>query len=251
MPQVWFVRRGEIERGPLSSKELKRLVEKGTVVATDNVRTEEKPEWREAGLVKGLFPAESIAGRVPPPLPSPTIEQPQKSGALPTQSNAPEIPFMSQGIPRHKNGSNNDERIGSAMVGAVIGLILWLFYGYFFHTVLGGAFVGFFLAVIEQKSNDKTVSLYVSPLAFVCIVTLSTWFAIPASTGGQTRISDSSQDHRPSYQFQQSPSLHPSDERVLRKYQNAGASQETVDNVRQMLEHSRELDRKDRERWSR
>lgn len=92
---------------------------------------------------------------------------------------------MSQEIPRHKNGSNNDERIGSAMVGAVIGLILWLFYGYFFLTVLGGAFCGFFLAVYAQKFNNKTASLYISPLAFVCIVTLVTWFAIPATEGAK------------------------------------------------------------------
>ena len=83
MPQEWFVRRGEIERGPLSSQELKQLVENGTVIATDNVRTEEKPEWREAGTIKGLFQLESAASPAPLPQPSPAEAPPQPSVTSP------------------------------------------------------------------------------------------------------------------------------------------------------------------------
>lgn len=90
MPQEWFVRRGEIERGPLSSQELKRLVEKGTIVATDMIRTSEQPEWREAGLVRGLFPAERVARPAPPPLPSTTIDRPQPSRIPPKSTSASE-----------------------------------------------------------------------------------------------------------------------------------------------------------------
>lgn len=90
MSKEWFVRRGEIERGPLSSQELKRLVEKGTIVATDMIRKSDQPEWREAGVVRGLFPAESVARPAPPPLPSPAIDQPQQSEASPKPSMASE-----------------------------------------------------------------------------------------------------------------------------------------------------------------
>lgn len=90
MPQEWFVRRGEIERGPLSSQELKRLVENGTIVTSDMIRKSDQPDWREAGMVRGLFPKEGVARPVPPPLPSSTIDQHQPSGTSPKPSMASE-----------------------------------------------------------------------------------------------------------------------------------------------------------------
>lgn len=53
--QEWFVRRGDIERGPLTPSKVKQLVAKGILAATDFVRTAEEPQWREAGTVKDLF----------------------------------------------------------------------------------------------------------------------------------------------------------------------------------------------------
>lgn len=99
--------------------------------------------------------------------------------------------------------------------------------------------------IVPSVSSDKTRSLIASYNA-----TKKEAEAIKSFN----TTTDSSQDYRPSYQYQQSrsPSLHPSDERVFRAMRDAGTdSPEAVDNVRQMLEYSRELDRKDRERWSR
>lgn len=53
--QEWFVRRGDIERGPLTPSKVKQLVSKGILAATDFVRTAEEPQWRKAGTVKDLF----------------------------------------------------------------------------------------------------------------------------------------------------------------------------------------------------
>ena len=55
MSQEWFVRRGEIERGPLSSKELRHLVVSGSVEEFDWVRRIDSKEWKRAGSLSGLF----------------------------------------------------------------------------------------------------------------------------------------------------------------------------------------------------
>jgi tetratricopeptide (TPR) repeat protein len=68
MPQEWFVRRGNKVRGPLTSEEVKQFAAKGILVASDMVRTAEKPDWRQAGTIKGLFGVEPPARPAPPPL---------------------------------------------------------------------------------------------------------------------------------------------------------------------------------------
>ena len=76
MPQEWFVRRGDKVRGPLTSEEVKQLVAKGILVASDMVRKSENPEWRQAGTVKGLFGAVRSEAPVPSPLPQSKAEAP-------------------------------------------------------------------------------------------------------------------------------------------------------------------------------
>ena len=76
MPQEWFVRRGDKVRGPLTSDDVKQLVAKGIVVASDMVRKSENPEWRQAGTVKGLFGAVGSEAPVPSPQPQSKAEAP-------------------------------------------------------------------------------------------------------------------------------------------------------------------------------
>ncbi len=85
MPQEWFVRRGDVERGPLTPQEVKDLVAKGILVPSDFVRTSDKPEWRQAGSVKGLFASKTSSKSLPPPLPNPSPpNSPQPRHSTPT-----------------------------------------------------------------------------------------------------------------------------------------------------------------------
>ncbi len=91
MPDEWFVRRGEVERGPLALSEIERLVARGIIAATDLIRNSDQPEWREVGTVEALFPLESPAKAVPPPLPLPSaIPQSPTSSSPPKSANAVE-----------------------------------------------------------------------------------------------------------------------------------------------------------------
>ena len=90
MQDEWFVRRGDIERGPLTLSELKRLVAKGTIAATDLVRNSDQSDWNEVGSVEGFFPSASTASPVPPPLPSSATPQPPPRGSQPKSSRASE-----------------------------------------------------------------------------------------------------------------------------------------------------------------
>lgn len=83
MSQEFFIRRGNQEQGPLMPEQLKQLAATGKLATTDLVRTSEKPEWRQAGTVKGLFPPASPSTAIPPP---PPPHSPQSS---PAPSTAP------------------------------------------------------------------------------------------------------------------------------------------------------------------
>ncbi len=61
MQQQWFVRRGNKEEGPLTPQQLKQMPKAGSLHASDFVRTLEKPNWRPAGSVKGLFEEHSAS----------------------------------------------------------------------------------------------------------------------------------------------------------------------------------------------
>lgn len=60
----WYVRRGEIQRGPLTGQELARLIERGIIVASDLVRTADDTEWRLAGDIKAMCGTEATENPV-------------------------------------------------------------------------------------------------------------------------------------------------------------------------------------------
>lgn len=78
MAQQFFIRRGNQEQGPLTPDQIKQMAATGKLVASDLVRTSEKPEWRQAGTVKGLFQPASPSSPIPPP---PPPRSPQSSPA--------------------------------------------------------------------------------------------------------------------------------------------------------------------------
>ena len=55
MALKWMIRRGEKERGPLSSQQLRNLASTGKLKPTDLVRRGETGEWKEASSVSGLL----------------------------------------------------------------------------------------------------------------------------------------------------------------------------------------------------
>lgn len=59
MAQEWYYKTGNEEKGPISSKELKQLADSGQLSPTDLIRTNEKPDWKPASKVKGLFPEQT------------------------------------------------------------------------------------------------------------------------------------------------------------------------------------------------
>ena len=69
--KVWHYTVGDDQFGPVSSEELKKLAEAGTVKATDQVWKEGMDDWMSAGEMQGLFP--SAAGS-PSPAPEMKID---------------------------------------------------------------------------------------------------------------------------------------------------------------------------------
>lgn len=74
MAQQWHYRKNDQTVGPVSAKRLKELASSGALLPTDLVWTEQVKEWKQARLVKGLFPLESDN--------SPTGEQPLPKAAV-------------------------------------------------------------------------------------------------------------------------------------------------------------------------
>lgn len=56
MVQQWFVRIGDVRKGPLSSRELAGMAQSGELRPTDVVKKEGAATWVLASQVKGLFP---------------------------------------------------------------------------------------------------------------------------------------------------------------------------------------------------
>ena len=95
MPQEWFVRRGDKERGPLTSEELKQLVAKKILARTDMIRKSESSEWRNAGMIKGLFVPETSTPSVTPPMSQVNVEIPVASvTSPPSQTSANRKAFI-------------------------------------------------------------------------------------------------------------------------------------------------------------
>ena len=52
----WYFRKDGIEKGPITSQQLRALARKGVITAEDQVRREDLAEWLLATSVKGLVP---------------------------------------------------------------------------------------------------------------------------------------------------------------------------------------------------
>jgi hypothetical protein len=65
----WFCNIGGREIGPLSSRQLKAMADRGQIVPTDNVRRGAAGHWTTANHVRGLFAADQTAPPAPPPTP--------------------------------------------------------------------------------------------------------------------------------------------------------------------------------------
>lgn len=63
MPQMWFIRVGDQERGPISSQQLKLLAAKGKLKRSDFVRVAERSNWIPAERVSGLFESQAVSSQ--------------------------------------------------------------------------------------------------------------------------------------------------------------------------------------------
>lgn len=84
-PSEWFVRRGNKEHGPFSSKQMRAMATSGKVMADDMVRKGRSGKWAKAASIKGLFqsseghPASSTATLSPDsPAIDPSMDKPKK-----------------------------------------------------------------------------------------------------------------------------------------------------------------------------
>jgi hypothetical protein len=91
MATDWYVRVGEVERGPVSSEALKHLALEGRVTPDTPIRKGDSGNWVPASRVKGLFPssaasvtAHPMPAAAPPPVPkAQPIPMPQVAASMP------------------------------------------------------------------------------------------------------------------------------------------------------------------------
>lgn len=62
---VWYYARGEVERGPFTSPQIKALAQAGKIRRDDLVWKEGMENWTAAQELRELFPADSFAGEKP------------------------------------------------------------------------------------------------------------------------------------------------------------------------------------------
>ena len=83
---VWFYSVNGARRGPVTTGQLKSLVEGAALRPNDLIWREELPPWVEAGTVPELFPASAPPKPVPPPVPVPVAPPPVAQPAPPPSS---------------------------------------------------------------------------------------------------------------------------------------------------------------------
>src|SRR5262245_62729623 len=87
MSSQWFYTKNNIGYGPVTSEQLKVLLQNGTLSPSDTIWRDGMKGWQPADKVTGLFPL-CVARTVPPPLPP--INQPNlASSANETSSTLP------------------------------------------------------------------------------------------------------------------------------------------------------------------
>jgi len=196
MPQEWFVRRGDKIRGPLTPQELKRLVAKGTIVASDMVRTAEKPDWRQAESIKGLFGVEPPARPVTPPLhQSSTKTPPQSSDNLTLSPDA-----TATVEPKSKSAFVSNLLDGgkyAASIGTVSGLAadfltpLGPINAYLFIIVLVcSGYLGVRWWKLEKEQREEWDRGFPQQTLIFCLVmsvTFGLWFFVETMGGSENR----------------------------------------------------------------
>ena len=72
MASQWYYTKDGVQKGPISSTELKDLAKAKILIPSDMVWKEGMSEWRKAGSIKGIFLSPQ-SPNVPPPLPTQNI----------------------------------------------------------------------------------------------------------------------------------------------------------------------------------
>lgn len=104
--QKWYYINASLEKvGPITSKALKLLVDKGLITRQTPLMPEGSANVYEAGNVKGLFPEEDLALQKPSAAPEQSIDAILASTSLPVAPTAPD-PFAN--IPSASVSANND-----------------------------------------------------------------------------------------------------------------------------------------------
>lgn len=112
----WYVRTGQVERGPLKFQKLIDLAASGYILPTDRVREGDKSEWKIARTIPGLFttnhrsfpivmPSASTGATRPLPFPSAIPSYAQQTARFPVSSipaafaqPKPQQPLLNLGI---------------------------------------------------------------------------------------------------------------------------------------------------------
>ncbi|MDY3552389.1 DUF4339 domain-containing protein [Gemmata sp. JC717] len=105
-PAGWYYLVNGARRGPVTTSQLRSLIESGVVRATDLLWREGMPTWTEAGTVPGLFPAtlQSLPP-TPPPAPNPhrdDDERPVRSKARAIHVHVNQVIERDRGRPRRR-----------------------------------------------------------------------------------------------------------------------------------------------------
>jgi len=85
-PSEWFIRRGNTEHGPFSSKQMRAMATSGKLKADDMVQKGRSAKWAKASSVKGLFPGneERVVPATAPTTPeAPATDPPTKKTRTP------------------------------------------------------------------------------------------------------------------------------------------------------------------------
>jgi len=202
MPQEWFVRRGNQERGPLTPQEVKELVAKGILVASDMARTSDKSEWRQAGTIKGLFGGEPPARPTPPPLlQSSTKTPPQRSDNLtPNTPGSPDATATPNVETKSKSAFASNLLDGgkyAASIGTVSGLVadfltpLGPINAYLFILVLVcSVYLGVRWWKLEKEQREEWNRGYPQQALIFCVVmsvAFGFWYFVETISGSENR----------------------------------------------------------------
>lgn len=100
MATDWYVRIGQVERGPISSETLKHLALEGRVTSDTPIRRGDSGNWVPASRVKGLFPS-PVASATPQPIPAAVPPPILKTQPIPMPQTVTSVPAVEEPPPSH------------------------------------------------------------------------------------------------------------------------------------------------------